>query len=54
MKAGLKTTEFWLTIATNLAAILGTVGGVLDPKVGGAMVVVSNVLYALVRTFAKR
>jgi len=54
MTNGMKSSEFWLTLMGNVAAVLLTVSGVVDPKVAGIMVVVSNGLYAISRGFAKK
>lgn len=53
-KSGFKTTEFWLTIAGNIAAILLTVGETVSPEIGGIMIVVGNSLYALSRGISKK
>jgi len=53
MKAGIKTTEFWLTIATNLGALLATLAEALDGKTAAVIAVVANGLYALSRGWAK-
>jgi hypothetical protein len=52
-KPGYKTTEFWLTIAANVAAILATVAEVLPPEWGAIAVVISNGIYSVSRGVAK-
>lgn len=54
MKPGIKTTEFWLTVAGNVAAILLTFGEVLDPKTGSVLMAIGNGLYAISRGLAKK
>lgn len=53
-KNGFKTTEFWLTMLGNVAAIVGTVGGALPAEKAGIAVLISNGLYAISRGLAKR
>ena len=54
IKSGWKTTEFWMTIAVNVAAILATVSQVASPKVGGMMMTASTAIYAVSRAWAKK
>lgn len=54
IKPGYKTTEFWITIGGSVATILGTVSQTVDPKVGGALLLAQQLIYSLVRFFAKR
>lgn len=53
-KPGYKTTEFWLTIAVNVAGILATVADVVDVKTAAILLAVSNGLYAISRGQAKK
>jgi len=56
MKAGIKTTEFWLTIAASVVSILvglnleGTAGSII----GVAAVVLTTLGYTVSRTSAKK
>lgn len=52
-KPGHKTTEFWLTLGTNVAALLATISDVLPPKYGMVLIALSNGLYAVSRGIAK-
>lgn len=52
-KPGYKTTEFWLTLATNVAAVTAMSADWLPPKYGIVAMAVSNGLYAVLRTLAK-
>ncbi len=54
MNPGYKTTEFWMTLLAQFAAVLGTVSEILPPKVGAVMLIVSQVGYALSRGLAKK
>ena len=53
MKPGIKTTEFWLTIAVNAAALISTLADALPPRYGAIMATVATGLYALARGWAK-
>lgn len=54
VKSGFKTTEFWLTLAFNIGAILETLSGGLDAKYSVILLALSNGLYTLGRSFAKK
>ncbi len=47
------TSEFWLTMATNLLAIGAQLGAVLPPKYGIPLMTLINMGYALSRGIAK-
>ena len=51
---GIKSTEFWLTITSNVAALLATISNVLDPKYGLVLATLANGLYAISRGWAKK
>lgn len=53
VKSGYKTTEFWLTILSNLLAVAGALQGVIDPKTAAVVVAVLTGLYNTLRTVAK-
>ena len=53
MKPGYQTTEFWLTIATSLAAICAALADVLPPKYAAVILSASSGLYAISRALAK-
>jgi uncharacterized membrane protein HdeD (DUF308 family) len=53
VKSGWKSTEFWLTLAGNVAALLTTVSGIIEPQTGGWMLAICNGLYAISRGIAK-
>lgn len=53
LTAGLKTTEFWLTLATSTAAILMALNGVLPAQWAVVVTAIANGLYALARGWAK-
>lgn len=52
-KSGIKTTEFWLTLGMNVAAVLATVSEVLPPKWAMMFATVSNGIYAISRGVSK-
>ena len=52
-KIGFKTSEFWITMAGNIASVLLTVSGAINPEVGSIMAVIANGLYAISRGMAK-
>lgn len=54
LKPGYKTTEFWCTIAVNIAAILGTISHVVEPKIGAGLMSLSTTIYTIARAWAKR
>ena len=54
MKDGVKSTEFWLTLLSNLGVILGGLSGQVDPKVMMYSMAGINGLYATLRTIAKK
>jgi hypothetical protein len=53
-KPGWKTTEFWMTIAANLAAIIGAFADMLPPEKAVLLIAASNGLYAIARGQTKR
>lgn len=53
VKPGYKTTEFWLTVLSNLITIAGALQGVIDGKTAAVVLAVLNGLYNLVRGLAK-
>ena len=54
VKAGIKTTEFWLTMITNLITIVGSLKGVLDPQVSAIILAAANGVYGVIRAMAKQ
>ncbi len=53
MKAGIKTTEFWLTIITNLLAVVGVLEGVLPAQTAAVILAVLNGVYGVLRALQK-
>ena len=53
VKAGWKTTEFWMTIVTQLLAVVAALNGVLDAKTAAIIIAVLNGVYGVLRTLAK-
>lgn len=54
IKSGPKTTEFWITIFFNICAMVLMLQGVLEPKVGTAVMGIVSSVYATLRTMVKR
>ena len=53
VKSGWRTSEFWMTIVTQVLAVVAALNGVLDPKTAATIVAVLNAVYAVLRTLAK-
>lgn len=53
MKKGYKTTEFWVTILTQVATIGTAVAGLLPPDRAAILVGLSQAAYAISRGLAK-
>lgn len=53
VKDGYKTTEFWMTIVSQLLAVVGALSNVIDAKTAAVVVTVLNAVYAVLRTLAK-
>ena len=53
VKPGYKTTEFYLTLAANVAGLLGTLSNILPAKWGAITMALSTGLYALSRGLVK-
>jgi hypothetical protein len=49
MRPGWKSTEFWLTLATNATMRIGTLADALPPKYGLPPMAVANGIYALAK-----
>ncbi len=54
MKAGIKTSEFILTIITLIGSATASLAGVLDPKWSAILGTISTAAYAISRGFAKK
>lgn len=53
-KPGVRTTEFWLAVTTNVVAIVSMVAQVLPPKYGVPVMAAINGLYAIMRALTKQ
>jgi hypothetical protein len=53
MKPGTRTTEFWLTVVVNVAALLASVANDLPNRYAAIVAAASTGLYALSRGWAK-
>lgn len=52
-KPGYKTTEFYLTLLTNVIAIIGALKGVIPDNVATIIVATANAAYGLIRALTK-
>lgn len=52
-KPGLMTTEFWVTVLSNLMSIVTMVAGWLPPEIGGTIMTFVNAAYTISRGMAK-
>jgi hypothetical protein len=53
-KPGVKTTEFWLTLATSLFGAGGMLTGVIPEQVGAIIMAVVTAIYSISRALAKQ
>jgi len=53
MKPGYKTTEFWITIATSLGALIAALADALPPRYAAIATAASAAAYAIARGIAK-
>lgn len=53
MKAGIKTTEFWLVVLANIILLVGGLEKFISPDVYAVAMVVLNSIYTAWRTLAK-
>ena len=53
-KPGVQTTEFWLTLLSNAAAVVGALKGVIPPETAAIIMAVINSVYSTLRTLAKQ
>jgi len=54
MRTGLKTTELWVTVATDVGLVASALQGSLPPKWAAICAAVANLAYALSRGLAKQ
>lgn len=54
MKAGWKTTEFWVSTLTSVGSLLAAFGGLLPPKYAVVAAAVSTAAYSISRGLAKK
>lgn len=53
LKSGIKTSEFWLTVLTQIGVVVTGLSGIIDPKIATILSVASGALYTVLRTLAK-
>lgn len=54
MTAGVKTTEFYVTIATVIATALSGISGICDPQTAAILTTISTTIYTISRAFVKK
>lgn len=54
VKTGWKTTEFWMTIMTNVVTVVQALNGVIPPETAAIILAVANGLYGVLRTITKK
>jgi len=54
MKAGIKTTEFWLTVVANLLIVVGALEQIIPADVAAVIVAVLNGVYGVLRALVKQ
>ena len=53
VKPGYATTEFWLTVITNLITVIGALKGVINPETMAIILAVLNGVYGILRSLVK-
>lgn len=53
VKSGWKTSEFWLVVLSNIAAIVPALNGVIPADKAATLLVIVNSVYAIVRALTK-
>lgn len=53
VKSGWKTSEFWLVVLSNIAAVVPALNGVIPADKAATLLVIVNSIYAVVRALAK-
>ena len=53
MKNGIKTTEFWLTVLTQLGVVIGALNGVIPAETATISTIVINAVYTVMRSLSK-
>jgi hypothetical protein len=54
MKSGWRTTEFWITVATNVGIVAAAAAGVVPPRYAAIVSAVSVAAYSIARGLAKQ
>jgi hypothetical protein len=53
VKSGFKSSEFLVTALTVIGSAAASFAGIMDPKIGGILMAISSVAYAISRGLAK-
>lgn len=54
VKSGWKTTEFWMTLVSNMLGIMGIMNKMLDPNTTAVVLAVLNGAYGVLRALQKQ
>jgi len=54
VKPGIYTTEFWLTVITNLITIITTLKGMIPAETATIILAILNGLYTILRSLVKQ
>lgn len=53
-KPGWKTTEFYMTLLTNIITVVGTLKNIIPADTAAVIIAVANGIYGVLRTVAKK
>jgi len=53
-KRGLRTTELWIGLSSDLGAFMAALGGIVSPEVSASLILASRIAYSLSRGLAKK
>ena len=53
VKTGWKTTEFWMTVATNVITVIGALKGVIPDDKAALVIAIANAVYSVARALTK-
>lgn len=54
MKSGIKTTEFWLVVITNLITVVGALKGIIPAEIATITITVLTAIYTVLRSLVKQ
>ena len=53
VKPGWKTSEFWMTMATNVIAVVGALGKFIPAEASAVVMAIANAVYSISRSITK-